>query len=199
MAKKRKKAVEPIAIVLAERVSATLALSADVPVRTLYLWGAIDEASALKFIVALKTVDSVPGLIHVLLCSGGGEEHAGYAIYDALCQTHNHVTIIATGCCASISALILQGADTRLMTPECRFMVHNGSVGLPEHTIDSNIVVAMGKEQDRSAKNYQRVLAERSGWPAETLRVWCDAETHWSADEAVANGFADGIYTGDTK
>ena len=59
--------------------------------------------------------------------SVGGEWSDGMAIYDAISMCRCHVTMIAYGQAESMSSIILQAADKRLMTRHTYFMCHYGS------------------------------------------------------------------------
>ncbi len=64
-------------------------------------------------------------LIHMQ--SVGGEWSDGMAIYDAITHCQSYVTIIAYGQAESMSSIILQAADSRIVTPNSYFMCHYGS------------------------------------------------------------------------
>jgi len=59
--------------------------------------------------------------------SVGGEWSDGMAIYDAISMSRSFVTIIAYGQAESMSSIIFQAADLRLITPNTYFMSHYGS------------------------------------------------------------------------
>ena len=61
--------------------------------------------------------------------SVGGEWSDGMAIYDAILMCRCHVTMIAYGQAESMSSIIFQAADKRLITPNTYFMSHYGSTG----------------------------------------------------------------------
>ena len=79
----------------------------------------------LKNIRALETKSTNPITIH--MHSVGGEWSDGMAIYDAICMSKSFVTIIAYGQAESMSSIIFQAADRRLITPNTYFMAHYGS------------------------------------------------------------------------
>jgi ATP-dependent Clp protease protease subunit len=89
-----------------------------------------------------------------------------------------------------MAALILQAADKRIMTPECRFMIHNGSVGM-EATVGQ--VRALSKEIEFLTQKYYKTLSVRSGVSIAQIKEMCDKETFLSADQAVKMGFADKV------
>ena len=79
----------------------------------------------LKNIRALEIKSDRPIIIH--MHSIGGEWSDGMAIYDAIAMSKCYVTIIAYGQAESMSSIIFQAADRRLMTPNTYFMSHYGS------------------------------------------------------------------------
>jgi ATP-dependent protease ClpP protease subunit len=64
-------------------------------------------------------------LIHMQ--SVGGEWSDGMAIYDAITNCQSYITILVYGQAESMSSIILQAADTRIMMPNAYFMSHYGS------------------------------------------------------------------------
>lgn len=164
--------------------------------RKLYLIGEVDHEMAKQLIVDLQTLDATEGPIVIVMTSAGGNEGAGYAIFDAIRMTHNPVTILAYGEVMSIAALVLQAADNRLLSPECRFLIHNGSVpsgGDDEGYIDADKLIARAKETIRNNHRYHKLIAHRSGLPLAKIKTFCKQETLFWAEEAVKLGFADGI------
>ena len=57
----------------------------------------------------------------------GGEWSDGMVIFDAISMSKCFVTIIVYGQAESMSSIILQAADRRLITPNAYFMSHFGS------------------------------------------------------------------------
>ena len=79
----------------------------------------------LKNMRALDIKSDKPITIHMQ--SVGGEWSDGMAIYDAISMSRSFVTIIAYGQAESMSSIIFQAADLRLITPNTYFMSHYGS------------------------------------------------------------------------
>ena len=69
-----------------------------------------------------------PILIHMKTC--GGFEQEGFAIYDAIRFCPCHVTILSYTHARSMSSIILQAADERVMMPNSYFMIHWGTMAL---------------------------------------------------------------------
>ena len=70
-----------------------------------------------------KSHDSITVHMHSI----GGEWSDGMAIFDAIAMCKSFVTIIVYGQAESMSSIILQAADERIMTPNSYFMPHYGS------------------------------------------------------------------------
>lgn len=174
------------------RARSALLVSADFDARQVFLTGEVNEDTARHIMIALTIMDETPGQITLNMFSTGGCEPSGHAIYDAIRGCNNEVVIIGYGAVQSIAALILQAGTKRLLTPECRFMIHNGSIDLPSGT-DADTLVAIGKEVEENNKTYHRILASRSGLSLEKVKSMCQDETYLSADAAVKNGFADAV------
>lgn len=79
----------------------------------------------IKNIRALERKSKDPIIIH--MNSIGGEWADGMAIYDAICMSKCHVTIIVYGQAESMSSIIFQAADERMITENSYFMIHYGS------------------------------------------------------------------------
>ena len=79
----------------------------------------------IKNIRALEKKSQDPITIH--MNSIGGEWSDGMAIYDAISLSKCYVTIIVYGQAESMSSIILQAADERIITPNSYFMIHYGS------------------------------------------------------------------------
>ena len=80
--------------------------------------------SVIKAMYLLETLNSDP--ITILMNNPGGDFFHGLAIYDAISTTKSHCTIKVFGHAMSMGSIILQAADTRIMMPNSRFMIHYG-------------------------------------------------------------------------
>jgi ATP-dependent Clp protease protease subunit len=181
----------------AEEHSFALGHGIDPETRTIYLVGQIDDEMLFRFTVGFRMLDSSKGPIRIVLNSPGGSETAGFAIYDVLLMARNEVAIDGYGSVQSIAALVLQGADRRRLSPECRFMVHNGTL---EFTgpVYQGTVTAIADESKFLTTRYRELLARASKQSIATISDWCDSERYFSAREAIAAGFADVLITPST-
>lgn len=121
-----------------DTISDIHAYGIDVERREIYLHGYIgntDEDPGVEYRMAtqfyknmrlLDAISNDPIIIHML--SVGGEWDAGMAIYDAISLSNSYVTILTYAQASSMSSIILQAADKRVMTANSHFMLHYGSV-----------------------------------------------------------------------
>lgn len=87
----------------------------------------------LKNVNVLEKDDpKAPILVHMHCI--GGEWNDGMAIYDAIKLSPCPFTIIAYSQASSMSGIILQAAQTRLVMPNCEFMAHTGSLDVNNET-----------------------------------------------------------------
>ena len=92
----------------------------------------------LKNMRALDLKSDKPITIH--MHSVGGEWSDGMAIYDAISMSRSYVTMIAYGQDESMSSIIFQADDLRLITPNTYFMSHYGSsVAVGEYLTVQNL------------------------------------------------------------
>ncbi len=158
--------------------------------REIQLVGGVDDDTAGLVIAGIRGLDRKRGAIDVLLASSGGDEEAGWALYDVIRTASNEIRVAAFGACHSIAALVLQAGETRLLSPNCRMLIHNGSVALRGHY---GVVQAGARESKFRTRRYYEALAERSEQSVRHIKALCDKETVLSAEEALTKGLADGI------
>lgn len=170
--------------------------------RRIFLIGEIDEEMAEQVITAIHVLDETNGSIYLTMMSSGGEEPSGYAIYDALVQARSLIIIECYGQVSSIAAAILQAADVRRLAPNCDFMIHNGGRGSEaKEWIENNEIQKLARDIERDNDRYRGILYDRAADRRNStvthalIRQWCDQETYFTAEEAIANGFADEIIT----
>lgn len=175
-----------------DRLQSAMQLGVDLKARRIFLVGEIDDDTAYKLITTLNVLDSSKGTIFITLSSPGGLEAQGYAIYDAIRLAKNKVVIEGLGHVQSIAAAIMQAADVRRIAPECRFMIHNGTITLHGDThVDA--IAAIAREVAFHSDRYHKILSTRSGQSVEKIRGMCEAETFLDAQETVKMGFADEV------
>lgn len=165
----------------------------DLKERRIYFVGFIENESdkVPSFIKGFQLLDSTEGPITVWISCIGGEVEAGLSIYDTIRAAKNPVTTIGCGAIQSMAALVFQAGDTRILTENCRFMLHDGTISVNETS--PSAAAATAKEAERLTSLYYRLIAERSRQPLSKVRAWGQKETYMSAKQAVRARFADGV------
>ncbi len=159
-------------------------------IREIYLVGSISSNTVSGFIGAMRQLNRKKGPISVVISSTGGDVGAGFSIYDTIRLSRNKVIGQAVGECMSIAMLVFQACDVRLVSPETRAMLHNGSV---EIGASINTMRPMVKEIEVLNNRYNEILAERSGLSLKKVEKMCNDETFLGAEEMLRLKLADGI------
>jgi ATP-dependent Clp protease, protease subunit len=159
--------------------------------REIAMFGSISDETVCNVITALRQFDAKGKRnIGLVISSTGGDEGSGWAIYDALRLTRSKIIGQCFGKCMSIAALILQACDTRLLSQNCRFMIHDG-------TFTASGALAQVKnsveEEVFLTQKYYKTFAERTTISLAKVIELGRKETFMSADKAVEFGFADGV------
>jgi ATP-dependent protease ClpP protease subunit len=102
--------------------------------REIYVGGNdIDEINHIlssTFIINLRLLDKTDGniLIHFNTC--GGEWSYGMSMYDMIKACRNKVITLSYAHARSMSSIIPQAADLRIIMPNAYFMIHEGTLGI---------------------------------------------------------------------
>lgn len=166
----------------------------------------IEYALANQFIknVRMLTGDA-PILIHMK--TNGGHWHEGMAIYNAIKYCPAHVTILSYTHARSMSSIIFQAADYRVMMPDSIFMAHRGTIAF-DGTVtqfeteyqqcqieDARMMEIYVDSMRRSDRFVGMDDASISEWLKEQMRQ--REEVYFSAEQAVELGLADAVFDGD--
>lgn len=161
--------------------------------------------SFLKNIRILETQNSQPITIHMQ--SIGGEWYSGMGIYDTIKSCKSPTKIIAYNQAESMSSIILQAADKRVLMPNCLFMCHYGSTDLSGDYLSSHNFAAIDKI---NMQNMVDIYAERchkkgkyfkeredslSKVKSYIKRKMKDGDWYLNPEDAVRYGFADAIFS----
>lgn len=186
----------------------------DVKNRELYLHGyvantdddpGVDYKMASTFYKNIRFLDSVsndPIIIH--MHSVGGNWNDGMAIFDAICLAKSYVTIIAYGQAESMSSVVLQAADRRVMMPNTYFMCHFGSSGYSGNYLDVQKGAAFEKKMTETMLDIYTEGCVKSKYFKEQYtdptydkvknylkRKFKEGDWYLDANESVYYGFAD--------
>lgn len=122
----------------------------------------------------------------------GGEWADGMAIYDAILTSEARTTMLCYGHSRSMSSITLQAADVRVLTPNCYFMVHDGSMFVEDTVLG---VLSAAEQAKRDMETMLDVYTSRCTIKRSEIKRRIRAKQEWymTAEEAVEHGFADGI------
>ena len=155
-----------------------------------------------KNIRILDMINDKPIIIH--MHSIGGDWNDGMAIYDSIKICNSHVTVVVYGQAESMSSIVLQAADTRVMMPNTYFMCHFGSNGCEGSFLDVQNAAKFEKQMAETMmdiytskclkgkyfkENYESLSEEK----VKTFlkRKLKDGDWYLTADETIHYGFAD--------
>lgn len=147
-------------------------------------WG----ITANDFIAELKDLGDVDE-INVRISSGGGSIVEGNAIFNALKRHPAKVITHIDSIAASMASVIAMAGDEVRMAANALFMIHNpwtASIGGAEK---------LRKDADLLDKmeNNIRNSYDRSNLSVDELSAAMDADTYYTAEEALEAGFIDSI------
>ena len=137
-----------------------------------------------------KALNDSNGDVVIKLNSGGGDAFAGVEIYNSLKDYQGKVTVEVTGLAASAASIIAMGADEIVMCTGSMMMVHEAWTWAVGNKSELMKVVSMMDKLDSSLVD---IYAERIGVDKEFIKDLLQDETWMTAEEAVANGFADKV------
>ena len=175
-----------------QRFNTTLSAGVDLESRRVYIVGEIDQEAVARTIIGLNLLNESNGQIFLTLSSNGGSEKLGFAIYDAIQQSRCSVVIEGIGGVESIAVLVLQAGSIRRISENCRLMIHNGSMEV-KGEMGAKEFIAFAKDTERLSDVFNAIVGRRAGVSKEKIQQMCDAETYFSAIEAVRFGLADEI------
>lgn len=124
--------------------------------------------------------------------SPGGAITSGMAIYDTMQYIRPKVKTLCIGQAASMGAFLLAAGETghRASLPNARIMIHQPSGGFGGQATDIEI---HAREILRVKDRLNKLFAEHTGQPIETVERDMDRDNFMSADEAKTYGLIDTV------
>ena len=172
------------------------------PKKTIDISGEITQELSQSVIKRLYLLDSsrLDQKITILLNSEGGDTTQGLAIYDAIKNCQSHVEVIVNGECYSVAAWILQAADTRLMMPNSKMMIHVGEFELPSNHPGNQKAWLDDWKSDE--KVFNKILLDKihqvhPEWTAYNIGELIQFDTILTPIGAVELGLADDVLDGE--
>lgn len=160
---------------------------------TIYLYDVIDPYFGVDAQAFNKQLLALQGKsVTLRINSPGGDVFDGRAIATAIAQ-HGDVTVMIDGLAASAATYVAIAAKEVRMAEGAFFMVHNAWTLAYGNKSDLINTADLLDKIDQSIIND---YAKKTSQSLEAITAWMDAETWFSAEEALANGFVDQVFTG---
>lgn len=147
-----------------------------------------DGVTAKSFLTELAGITAPNIALH--LNSPGGSVFDGVAIYNALDRHPAKVTTYVDGLAASIASIIALAGERVVMASNALFMIHNPSGGVRGEAADMR---KMADVLDKIKDTLVGTYASRTTLSTAELSDLLDAETWYTAEEALAAGFVDEV------
>jgi ATP-dependent Clp protease protease subunit len=146
-------------------------------------WGDIDETAFAK---VLADIDAK--VIHLRIDSPGGDVFAARSMMTAIAQHSAKVIAHVDGLAASAATGLCMACDEVEISQGAGFMIHNAwTIAIGNKAEFRKTADLLDKIDTGLTNDY----AKRTGKDAVEVAGWMDAETWFTADEAVEHGFAD--------
>jgi ATP-dependent Clp protease, protease subunit len=157
---------------------------------TLYIYDVIDAwwgVSAQDVAKAIAGLDASTTL-HLRINSPGGDVFEATAIAAAISQHTGKTIAHIDGLAASAATTVASAADEVEISDGGFYMIHNAwTLAMGDKTALRDAAGLLEKVDGSIVGTYAR----KTGATAEKIVQWMDAETWFTAQEAVDNGFAD--------
>ncbi len=143
--------------------------------------------TAKDFYADLRALGDGVETLNVRINSMGGEVFEGLAIYRHLAEHAARKVVHVDGIAASIASIIAMAGNEIRVAEAGRMMIHDAA-GMAWGTAE-----AMRETADRLDSitgSLTDIYVARTGAKREQVREWMQAETWFTASDAVANGFA---------
>lgn len=128
--------------------------------------------------------------ITLTINSPGGAVTDAVAMYTLLKSHQGEVTARVVGLAASAATILMMAADRVVMAKHSMLMIHNPWLVSAGDAKDQR---AAAELLDKAGAEMIQIYAEKTGQSPEAIAAIMEKETWFTADEAVAAGFADAI------
>lgn len=158
---------------------------------SIYIYDAIDSMFGINAQEFVKEIGALTApVIHLRINSPGGDVFDARAIATAIANHPSKVIAHIDGLAASAATYIALAADEVQMADGGFFMIHNAwtlAFG------NSGDLIAMADLLDKIDSTIVNDYAKKTGKTADEIGAWMAAETWFTAQEALDNGFVDSI------
>ena len=132
--------------------------------------------------------------IAMYINSPGGVVTSGLAIHDTMKYIKSPVTTLCMGMAASMGSFLLAAGEkgSRIALPNSSIMVHQPSGGFRGQASD---VERHAEDIVRTKKRLNALYADYTGQPIEVIERALDRDNFMSAEQALAFGLIDHVYS----
>ncbi|MCH2140285.1 MAG: ATP-dependent Clp protease proteolytic subunit [Phycisphaerales bacterium] len=163
--------------------------------RVIFLVGEINHASAARVMMQMLYLeDQKRGQpINFYINSPGGSVDDTLALYDTMRFISSEVATYCIGRAYSGGSVLLAAGEAgkRHMLPHAKVMIHQPYGGVTGQTTDVKI---QAEEIIKAKETLNRILAEHTGQPYETVAADSERDKYFSADQAKAYGLVDEVF-----
>ena len=171
-------------------------LSEEFSCRRIYITEEITNSMAaeiccqINHLAALSNED-----ITLWIMSPGVSVSAGSAILDTMNTCGCDFKTIVMGTAASMAAVIASSGTKgkRYIGANSGMMIHQALGGFSGQTAD---ILRTAQHIEKTNKRLYEILARNCGVSVQQIAVDCDRDYHLNAEEAIAYGLADHIFSG---
>ena len=164
--------------------------------RIIFLGSEVKEenANAICAQMLLLNAEDAHKDIYLYINSPGGSVDSGMAIFDTMQWVPNDVATVAMGLAASMGQFLLSAGapGKRYATPHARVMMHQPSGGIGGTASDIKI---QAQQMLHIKKQMSDLIALHTGQTIEQIEIDSDRDRWFTAEEAMAYGFVDHVYT----
>jgi len=156
----------------------------------------VDFASASKVMKSLLYLDQKKKeLITLHYSSPGGDWNRGIAIHDTILGLRSRVRMVGYGCVRSMGTVIMQACYQRYLTPNCRFMIHDGTWAT-YGTSEDGWRNALENQWSRVRMHeiyYAKMVKKKPSITIKEIARMCEHDCYMSGQDAVDLGLADKV------
>lgn len=150
----------------------------------------INSKVAAEFSGFMKSAGKGPVVLRIN--SPGGSITAGMTMADAI-QRQGNVTAEVVGLAASMASVLVVASKKARMSSSALLMVHNA---WQETAGDAASLRKTADALEKFSSSLITYYREKSGKTSDVVKGWMDAETWFTADEALAAGLVDSVFKG---
>ena len=164
--------------------------------RIIFLTGPVEDGMSSLICAQLIFLESENPKkeIAMYINSPGGVVTSGLAIHDTMKYIKSPVTTLCMGMAASMGSFLLTAGEkgSRIALPNARIMVHQPSGGFRGQASD---IERHAEDIVKTKKRLNQLYSDYTGQPVETIERALDRDNFMSAEESLAFGLIDHVYS----